>query len=87
MLSGSNIGDEFDQTQIKASDFVCSAVMAPLLMTALNIFRFAHACPSAVYNFSASEQVNTIEQASKILTGLFTKLPLSARLKTKSAVG
>lgn len=85
MLSGCEIGGRFDQTQAKAIDFVCGAVIAPLLMAALNLLWFTHARPSAVYGPSANQvPLTTLVEASHTSTGTYDLTKIGTLLKSRT---
>jgi hypothetical protein len=76
-FSGANIGGRFSQGQAKAIDVVCSALLAPLLLAALDFFWFGHARLSVVYEkHQRGVPLKSLATVSSTASGTFNPITL-----------
>lgn len=83
-LAGSNIGGHLTQTQAKAVDFVCSALLAPLLFSGLNLMWFACARVCAVNESARSVPLYTLATASTLSRGSYDPFQYYALLRGRT---
>lgn len=83
-LAGSEIGGHFTQTQAKWVDFVCSALLAPLLFAGLNLMWFACARVCVVNESARSVPLHTLATASTLSRGTYDPLQYCALLKGRT---
>lgn len=83
-LAGSEIGGHLTQTQAKGVDFVCSALLAPLLFAGLNLMWFACARVCAVNESARSVPLHTLATASTLSRGSYDPLQYYTLLRGQS---
>lgn len=77
-LTGARLGGQFTQTQAKSIDFVCSALVAPLIMAAFNFvwFSCARVCVANEVEATSSKNggisLQTLTTASSQSTGTYS---------------
>lgn len=83
-LAGSEIGGHFTQTQAKGVDFVCSALLAPLLFAGLNLIWFACARVCAVNESTRSVPLHTLATVSTLARGTYDPFQYYAVLRGRT---
>lgn len=83
-LAGSDIGGHLTQTQAKGVDFVCSALLAPLLFAGLNLMWFACARVCAVNESARSVPLHTLATASRLSRGTYDPLQYYALVRGRT---
>lgn len=83
-LAGSEIGGHFTQTQAKGVDFVCSALLAPLLFAGLNLIWFACARVCAVNESTCSVPLHTLATVSTLSRGTYDPFQYYAVLRGRT---
>lgn len=87
-FAGEKIGGKFNQSQAKAVDVVCSAILAPLFMALLNYFWFGSARVSAVNEHHTSNHagvpLSAILAASNTTSGSYDLINVQTLLRGKT---
>lgn len=83
-LAGSEIGGHLIQTQAKGVDFVCSALLAPLLFAGLNLMWFACARVCAVNESTRSVPLHTLATVSTLSRGTYDPFQYYAVLRGRT---
>lgn len=83
-LAGSEIGGHLTQAQAKGVDFVCSALLAPLLFAGLNLLWFACARVCVINESARSVPLQTLATASVMSRGTYDPLQLYALLRGRT---
>lgn len=83
-LAGSELGGHLTQTQAKGIDFVCSALLAPLLFAGLNLLWFACARVCVVNESARSVPLQTLATASALSRGTYDPLQYYTLLRGRT---